>query len=296
MVQGLRRWGLVLSLAAIAGGLVWGGWCGLRMRRCRAALLEIREQIQAGRHGAAARNLAALLSWEPGSDEAAYLLGLCEKTRGQSDAAAAAWVKVTPGSPFAVPATLGLAVLESDRGRLADAEQVLTRALRDPERDGPELRRLCASLYWHEGRFEESRRLIEANWQRLDRAGLGGTEPAIELVRFRIALGLGTSSTEVVRTFLERVADRAPEDDRVWLGRANLAIRQGAFDEAARWLDACRKRRPDDVPVWHARLDWALATGRVAEARRGARAPAGRRVDPGGGPPAGGLVRRAPRR
>ena len=46
-----------------------------------------------------------------------------------------------------------------------------------------------------------------------------------------------------------------------------MAIRAGAYDEAARWLDACLRRRPDDVPVWRARLRWAFAAGRVAEAR-----------------------------
>ena len=62
----------------------------------------------------------------------------------------------------------------------------------------------------------------------------------------------------------------APDDDRVWLGKANLAIRAGSYDEAARWLDACLRRRPEDVPVWRARLDWAVATNRVAEAREAA--------------------------
>ena len=49
----------------------------------------------------------------------------------------------------------------------------------------------------------ESRRLIEANWHSLNRAGLGGSEQAIELVRLHIALGLGTSSAESVHTFLD---------------------------------------------------------------------------------------------
>ena len=267
MVKGLRRWGLVLSLAVIAGGVLYGGRRLLRERRYRTALVEIREQIQAGRHGAAARNLAALLAWDPGSDEAAYLLGLCERARGRLEAVAAAWDRIPPHSPFAVPATLARAVLESDRGRLAVAEQVLNQAFLHPRLDALDLRRLCASLYWHEGRFEEARRLIEANWEDLDRAGRGGSEQAIELVRFRIALSLGNSSVETVRSFLERTAQLSPEDDRVWLGRANLAIRQGAFDEAARWIDACLRRRPEDVPAWRSRLDWAMATGRVAAAR-----------------------------
>ena len=33
-----------------------------------------------------------------------------------------------------------------------------------------------------------------------------------------------------------------PQDDRVWLGRANLATWLGQFDEAGRWLDACETR------------------------------------------------------
>ena len=147
MVEGMRRWGLVLLLAAIAGGLVWGGWVRVEDEAISDGAGRDSAQIQAGRHGAAARNLAALLSWEPGSDEAAYLLGLCEKTRGQNEAAAAAWARVPAHSSFAIPATLGRAVLESDRGRLADAEQVLTRALRDPEIDGLGLApALCLAL------------------------------------------------------------------------------------------------------------------------------------------------------
>jgi tetratricopeptide (TPR) repeat protein len=63
----------------------------------------------------------------------------------------------------------------------------------------------------------------------------------------------------------------APEDDRIWLAKANLAISQGAFDEAARWLDSCLRRRPEDVPVWNAYLRWAMATNRVAEVQKALR-------------------------
>ena len=68
---------------------------------------------------------------------------------------------------------------------------------------------------------------------------------------------------ETVRAILEQASQRAPDDDRVWLGRANLAIRTGALDEAKRWLDACRERRPEDVPVRRARLFWGIATDRA---------------------------------
>ena len=59
---------------------------------------------------------------------------------------------------------------------------------------------------------------------------------------------------------------RDPDDDRVWLGKANLAMLVGSYEEAARWLDACLRRRPDDQPVWRARLEWAIKSNRIAEA------------------------------
>jgi enediyne biosynthesis protein E4 len=66
---------------------------------------------------------------------------------------------------------------------------------------------------------------------------------------------------------LDEAARRAPDDDRVWLGKANLAIRVGAYDEAASQLEACLSRRPDDPSVWRARLEWAVRSSRVAEAQ-----------------------------
>jgi len=88
------------------------------------------------------------------------------------------------------------------------------------------------------------------------------------LVRLHIQLRRETPSVETVRSFLDQVAQEAPKDDRVWLGKAKLAIRVGSYDEAAQWLDACLRRRPDDIPVWRERLDWALATHRLADVRQ----------------------------
>ncbi len=62
----------------------------------------------------------------------------------------------------------------------------------------------------------------------------------------------------------------APDDDRVWLGRANLAIRTGAYDEAKRWLDACKARRPLDAAAWDAALRLGVATGRIDGVRAAA--------------------------
>ena len=109
--------------------------------------------------------------------------------------------------------------------------------------------------------------MIEANWEEVNRSSTSDSDRAIDLLRLHVAAGLGTASADAVRVFLDRAQRLDPRDDRVWLGKANLAVRQGAFDEAARWLEACLKRRPEDVPVWRARLNWALATNRDREAR-----------------------------
>jgi enediyne biosynthesis protein E4 len=263
---GTWRWGWVLALAVVAGA-AYGGWRLVRAWQYKTALVQIREQIQAGLHGTAARNLAALLAWEPGSDEAAYLLGLCEKARGRTEAADEAWDRIPPGSRFAPMAIVGRAVMHVDRGQFTDAEQLLTQALSDPRIDGFELRRFLTPLYWQEGRVKEARRLVEANWEVLNQAGKGGSDQAIELARLHIVLGVGMASNESVRGFLDKAQQLAPGDDRIELGRANLAIRLGAFDEAASRIEACLQRHPDDGPTWRARLDWAIATGRVAEAR-----------------------------
>ncbi len=73
--------------------------------------------------------------------------------------------------------------------------------------------------------------------------------------------------SQPLREYLDRLSRLAPDDDRLWLGRANLAIRSGSYDEAGRLLDDCLRRRGDDAAVWRARLEWSLRTDRLAEAR-----------------------------
>ena len=40
---------------------------------------------------------------------------------------------------------------------------------------------------------------------------------------------------------LTKAGQSAPDDDLVWLGRADLAMRTGRFDEADRWLSRCER-------------------------------------------------------
>jgi enediyne biosynthesis protein E4 len=263
------RIALVL-LAVIAPGLAWGGWVWWNARSCRKILADSRNDIATGHPGRAAQRLRNLLSWKPDSDEAAYLLGNCEKLRGLPQAAAAAWTRVSPGSPFAPQAIQSRLEMDLASGRLAAAEQLARGALVNPRIDGSRLALFLGLMYARQGRGEEAARLIETIWNRLVQRGQANWERAISLARLHIRLRLDPPPLEAVRAFLDQAAGRAPDDDRVWLGRANLAVRAGRYDEADRLLDVCLKLRPEDVPVWRVRLRWALAANRVDAAREAA--------------------------
>jgi predicted Zn-dependent protease len=262
-----RRWRRMLLLAALAGGVIWGGWRWWEVRSAHRAMAAIEEEIEHNRYGTAARLLLAMLDRQPDSDEARYLLGTCEIARGRTDAAEEAWAQVSLSSPFALQAILGRMQIRMGRGQYADAERIVRAVLDDPRIDGSGLLALLGAVYSEQGRLDETLRLIEARWEGMNQAGEGASEPAVKLARAYIDLRRSSVPADVLRSALDRAAALAPQDDRVWLAKANLAIRTGSYDEAARWLDACLKSRPDDVPVWRARLHWAVATNRITEAR-----------------------------
>jgi tetratricopeptide (TPR) repeat protein len=262
-----RRWRLVLTLVVVAGVLFCAGWKWWEARRTRRAIARIDEEMEQGLHALAARNLVALLAWNPGSDEAAYRLGACEQARGRPQAAAEAWSRVAPDSPLWPQAIEGRMELEIQSGRLAGAEQLIKSVLDDPRTDGSDASILLGPIFCQQGRVEEAKPLIEARWEHLDKNGDGASEKAINLVRLYIELQRTLPPVDAVRVFLDKAGLSNPDDDRIWLGRANLAIRIGSYDEAAQLLAACIQRRPDDPAVWQARLSWAIATGKVDEAR-----------------------------
>jgi thioredoxin-like negative regulator of GroEL len=257
-----KRTQLRLALL-LAGGLVWGGWVWWTDRNYRDAIMQIELEMANGRFGTAGRSLTKLLARQPDSDEAAILLARCEQEQGRNEAAAKVLARVAPGSVFSHKAILGRMRLSHDSGQFAVAEQIVNAAAEDPRNDRSHTRFLLVPIYSQLGRLDEAGRLIEERWKHLNETGEGASEPAIDLVRMHIELTLKPNPVENVRAYLDAAASRAAEDDRVWLGRANLAIRTGAHDEAERLLDACLKRRPEDVPVWHARLNWGIATNRI---------------------------------
>ena len=149
-------------------------------------------------------------------------------------------------------------------GRLADAERLFLGMMRRAGADAVAIRKKLAEVYWLEGRFDEVGALAEEIWWEAERAGIH--HEARAMLRFHLALGLNPMPIDRIQAALDRAVERSPQDDRVWMGRGYLALRQGRLTEAQSWIQACRRRRPDDPSVWRAQLEWAMAADRVVEA------------------------------
>jgi tetratricopeptide (TPR) repeat protein len=227
-------------------------------------MAEIESEVAAGRYAIACRELHKLLSWKADSNGGiTYLLGSCELARGRIGPAGEAWAHVAPTSAFWEKALRGRLRLLQQAGQFADAERLINQVALDRRIHRTATVVLLVPIFTDMGRIEEAERLIEDRWEHLNSLGEGALEPAIKLLLAHIELTWRDTSVENDRAILDRPARMTPDDDRLWLGRANLAIRSGSYDEAKRWLDACERTRADDVPVWRARLSWGLATNRL---------------------------------
>jgi tetratricopeptide (TPR) repeat protein len=251
----------VAVILLVLGVMTWwvlGEW------RFHSGLRWAKAEVVGHRYDAARRWLAAEAARRPDQSETAFWLGVCEQAAGHHEEAAVAYARVPLASPFGADAALSRAqILIEDLGRYAEAEAVLTATLahaglRAASEQSRARYTLTQLLYW-EGRLDEMRRLLRQGWNTSpDRAGD---------LRDLWMLDIAVFMIEKIRPAIDRAAARAPDDDRVWLARANLAMLAGHFDESARLLDACLKRRPDDLAVWRARLRLARAADRIDAAR-----------------------------
>jgi enediyne biosynthesis protein E4 len=255
------RWGSLLFLAAILLLVGWGALWTVAERQFQAGLQQAKVDIELDRFEVAGRWLAAQAASRPRDTESAFLLGICEAKAGRYEAALRAWERVPLTSSLGANAARARAeTLIQELGRFAEAEQVLIDALASVGPREPQLRSLFNQLLFWEGRLDEARRLLQTGWNNSpDRAGdlrsLWVIDGAVLMV-------------ERIQTVVDQAARKSPDDDRLWLARANLALLSGQFTEAARWLDACLERRPADPVVWRARLRWACAADSLDEARR----------------------------
>jgi tetratricopeptide (TPR) repeat protein len=241
--------GLVLLLAIGAAGAYV-----IQRRSYLAEFQQARTALDAGRFAFASKRLASLATRWTKDGEVLLLLGDSELGLGRREAALAAWARLPESSPFFGQAALRRATHLINSGRYRPAENILLEALRyPPSTPRFDLERALIRVYRFEGRFDDVRRLVRASWYR-------SPTPAALLKELWV-LDHSPMPVESWRLALEK-ADN--DDDRVWLGRASVAILTGRFAEAAPWLDRCVRARPDDPAVWDALLDLALATGDVS--------------------------------
>ncbi len=254
-----------LLIGLIVIGVVLVTWFVVRAvetQRFGNELLRARRDFGAGRFETARKNLAQLARGRPGEGEVEYLLGACEMVKSHADAAMAAWARVPDSSPFAPAAGLARGRRALDVGRYRLAETCLERASRGGGEIGQEAGRLLEWLYWMTGRRDDYKRLLHRNVER-------AIDPS-PLLRTLWAADHDPYPVNGMTRSLAKARESAPDDDRVWLGLADLATRNGRYQEAGSWLDRCEQAQPDDSSVWLARLRWAEAAGRSDEVSRAA--------------------------
>ncbi len=254
--------GLVLGGLAAAGFWAAGSWW------FRTAIASASDDLAAGRVAEASERLNRLAGLGPlsgllsggGRDEIDFWLGACQEADGEVDKAIQTWGRIPDSSARRADAVARLVRLAVDHGRFAPAEEALEHAFFPPGTPAFDAREASLQeLYLLEGRDDDLRRR--------KRAALISSRAPAEALRGHWLIDVPEAyPVDAVGTRLEKAGEEAPDDDRVWLGKANLAVRTSRLDEADRWITRCLERRPDDPAVWRARLDWAVASNVEDEA------------------------------
>jgi enediyne biosynthesis protein E4 len=243
-----RRHILVAVLAVAALG--WLARRGVEAWQYDRELSRAERELDSGRFESARARLAWLSARWPGRDEVEYPLGRCEAALGHVDAALAAWARVPRSSVVAARAALDRARFAVQHGRLAEAEVSLGRLGGATGEVAEDAVKLADQVDLFSGRSYRIGPRIERRWR---------TAPdQVALLRAHLAFDMEPFPADRVSKELRRMSGESPDDDRVWLGQADLAIRTGRLDEADAWLRKCAARRPDDPAVLRLRLLWAL--------------------------------------
>ncbi len=258
----MRRWLLILAIGIF---LVLAGWLLARAygaRRARVELDAARALFEAQRFDVARERLERIARESPGRGDVEYLFGFCERVENRPDAALAAWARVPDDAAEAPLAALASGALALEIGRYRLAESCLERATGMGKNIALEARQLLGRLHWMTGRREEYVEYLRS---------LAGREndPSETL---QVLWNIETAAYPInsMRQDLAKALAAAPDDDRVWLGLADVGIRSGQLDLASDWLERCEGARPDDLAIWQARLRWAKAADRPQEVARAA--------------------------
>jgi tetratricopeptide (TPR) repeat protein len=245
-----------LGFAGLAAIVLWVAgdqWLQGELKR-------IEREIQAGQVGSARSRLSRLSALRLGGVEAQYWRGACEEAEGRVDAALATWAAIPHDSSRYANASLRRARLAMGQGRFAEVEEALA-PTRFPRSSQAFVMResLWQQVDLFTGQFDSLKKRIEGEW---DDAG----NPAEILRKHYLVDNPRSFPVDALRSRLDEAGRLAPDDDRVWLGKAHLAIRIARFADADSWLRRCLQERPKDPVVWRARLEWAMATDRLTEA------------------------------
>jgi enediyne biosynthesis protein E4 len=263
----MRR-GLLILLLGL--GIALAGWFvfhAVTEGRLQSELHTAQRDFAARRFGDARERLLGLAKRSPGRGEIEYWLGLCETVEGHPEAALDAWGRVPADAPEAMMAAMARGRLALERGQYALAERCLERSSRAGGEAGDEARWLLSRLHWITGRHDDYRRYLCSQIER-------ERNPS-EKLRTLWSVDTVAYPIDAMRQALEKAGSAAPEDDRVWLAKADVEIRSGHYDVANELLTRCEQARPSDAAVWQARLRWARAADRPDEAlRAAARLPA----------------------
>ena len=259
--------GRLLALSLLAAALAAAAVVGVDAWWYRAELARADHEVASGRYEPALARLERLSARWPGRAEVEYPRGVCEAALGHVDAALNAWARVPRDSALGPRAILDRARLALVHGQLAVAEASVGLVSMDFGEIGKQASSLADQINLYTGRQRAISRRIETRWP------VSPDQPG--LLRLHWQLDSQPSPDLAIRETLDQMARQAPEDDRVWLGRAGLATSIGQYDLADELLTKCEARRPDDPDVMKARLQWALDAGRPDEAARAAsRVPA----------------------
>ncbi|WP_165228624.1 FG-GAP-like repeat-containing protein [Aquisphaera insulae] len=241
LIIGLGILGLLGGIAYVGGR----GWFDAQLAAAEADLID-------GRPADADARLKRLAIFAPRDPEVLFFTGVAAEALKDTAAAGAAWAKIPRGSFRWADACARRAQLALAEGRLAEVEDIALHA--EVPASHPAAESIESSLiqaYVFTIRYDEIARIKRKQWERT-----GKTEPLRILWLLGETKSFALAATEAR---LDAAGKLAPEDDRVWLGKANLATRAGHRDEADAWIKKCLDRRPDDPAIWLARLDWAVA-------------------------------------
>ncbi len=258
----MRRGLLILLVGIGLGVAVWLVFHAVAEGRLRDELRLAEHDFAARRFAEASERLKRLAIRWPGRADVEYWLGLSETALGHPEAALAAWGRVPDDAQEAAPAALARGRLALERGQYALAETCLERAKKARGDTGDEALRLLGRLHWITGRHDDYRRFLKSQIER--------EKNPSENLRTLWSIDTVAYPIDAMRLALDKAGRMAPNDDRVWLARADVAIRSGRYDEASDWLTRCERVRPDDQAVWEARLRWARAADRPDDAVRAA--------------------------